>query len=877
MTWLLALLACFVDPQTKSDPRLLPTQEKAAPSANSPSAAPEGNAGKRTELNLVGQVDTDSGESRRNENVHFNLIDNNALKELGIRLGVTATIVDEFHADRRFFGSEFGARPTAPLHLPARSDTSLHGSVHATHNNSVFSARSFFQVGGVKPARENDYGFHVGAPLWNGAFLSVRGSQQKIRGSVNGNILAPKLDERTPLATDPAVRSVVERYLSAYPREAPNRTDSNERALNTNAPQVVDGDDASIRLDHVHAGRDRLTSQSSFTSQVVDAFQLVAGQNPDTTTKSHAPRLTWSRQWSAQTVTEFTVGYDRLRSLLAPEANAVGPLVLTGFVVTFLGPSESLPIDRVENKFRYAGLLRQVRGPHTWTAGFEIRRRQVNGYESNAHRGIVHFASDFGRDALTNFRLGTPSRYQVAVGDPARGFRNWEPQYFIGDSWKIGRALQLDFGLRWEMITTPSEVNRLSTVPYPCDCNNLSPSFGFSYRAPGRWGVVRAAYGLHYGEIFATTYGQVRFNPPRDIQVVIPAPYLPDPLRALRPGDLAPNARSSIRRISPDLVAPYSHQYNFSWEPEIGRQWKLQFGYVGSRSVKLFMLWYQNRAAPVPGVPLTSETINLRRPDTGYFDIYHLVNASRGYYDAGKVTLVVPRWRRLSLDVAYWFSKAIDLGSDYTNTAFDNDGRLTRSPAESPVLEDMKGLSQFDQTHSFLMRVSWATPAAAAGGRWKQLLGQWNLSAVVLHKTGTPFLISSGSDGPGFGNVDGLNGDRPDVLDPSILGRTISDPDTSRTLLPRSAFGFTEPGRLRGTLGRHVFRKGGIGNINASLARTWGLGQERRLTFRAESINFFNTPQFAEPGRELSAPNFGEITNTLNDGRTFRFQLRVDF
>jgi hypothetical protein len=53
------------------------------------------------------------------------------------------------------------------------------------------------------------------------------------------------------------------------------------------------------------------------------------------------------------------------------------------------------------------------------------------------------------------------------------------------------------------------------------------------------------------------------------------------------------------------------------------------------------------------------------------------------------------------------------------------------------------------------------------------------------------------------------------------------------------------------------------------------LHQGVRLTFRAESINLFNTPQFAEPGFELANPNFGQITNTLNEGRTFRFSLQL--
>jgi hypothetical protein len=49
------------------------------------------------------------------------------------------------------------------------------------------------------------------------------------------------------------------------------------------------------------------------------------------------------------------------------------------------------------------------------------------------------------------------------------------------------------------------------------------------------------------------------------------------------------------------------------------------------------------------------------------------------------------------------------------------------------------------------------------------------------------------------------------------------------------------------------------------------------VTFRAESINLLNSPQFAEPGTDLSSGNFGQITNTLNDGRTFRFLLQFGF
>src|ERR1041384_1245492 len=78
---------------------------------------PEPKPDQRTELNLLGRVDTEKGESRRNENVQFNLIDNNALKELNIRMGTSATIVQEFRPERTYFGVEFGNSPPPPLHV----------------------------------------------------------------------------------------------------------------------------------------------------------------------------------------------------------------------------------------------------------------------------------------------------------------------------------------------------------------------------------------------------------------------------------------------------------------------------------------------------------------------------------------------------------------------------------------------------------------------------------------------------------------------------------------------------------------------------------------------------------------------------------------
>ena len=836
----------------------------------------EATAADRMELNLLGEVDTDSGESRRNENVQLTLVDNNVQKEINMRMGTSATIVREFDPSQSYFGSEFGNLSKRQIHLKPAARRDFHGSIYETHGNSVFSARSFFQVGAVRPARSNDYGASLLLPLVAGLSLSVDASQQRKRGNVNGNVLIPLPEERTPLATDPALRSVVSRILDSFPAEAPNRPDINLRAHNANAPQEINNDSAGARLDIPFSGRDRASLDYRFKKQAVNAFQLVEGQNPNTTTGSHDGRLTWTRDVSAATTSNFSAGFRRMTSLIVQDETAFGPLVFMMRQLQTLGGTSSIPYDRAQNFFRYAGSVATRKGNHQLVSGFSVVREQLNGIESSGHSGMILFSSNFGRDMITNVRLGTPSRFTLAIGTPYRGFRRWRMQYFAGDTWNARRDLTLSFGIRYEPTTRPVEVNGLSNLPYRCDCNNLAPSFGFAYRAP--LGVIRGAYGLQYGEIFTATYSQERFNPPGNVRVNIVAPDLVNPFAGLTVNAADPNTRSTIIRIAPDLVAPYSHQYNFSWEVANSRGLYSQIGYVGSRTHRLISGWVLNRARRVEGIARTTRTVNQRRPDQRYYDVRRILNGSRAYFDAAKATLGVRDLSGLTFDISYWLSKAIDLGAHYASNASSRDAFAGRSQTQFEVHGDVKSLSDFDQTHAAIARVKYRMPSVGlSGSAWNKVLGGWELYSVILLKTGTPFVMYTGSDAPGFGNVDGAMGDRPQLLDPSVLGRSITHPDTSRELLPRSAFGFVSMDQSSGNLGRNVFRKDGIQNVNFSVSRSWKIASESTLTFRAEAINLLNTPQFAYPGNDLSGGNFGQITNTLNDGRTFNLTMRLSF
>src|SRR5579864_9323904 len=855
-----------------------PAPPESAKAAGKQAAEPEQQPvkDKRTELNLLGATDSATGESRRNENVQFNLIDNNALKDLNIRLGTNATIFTEFQPERKYFGTEFGNNPTSLIHLNALQRSRVfHGGLSFARSDSIFSARTFFQVGGVQPAHENDYGFTAGTGLWRGAYLTLDGSLQTLRGSVNGNVLVPLPSERTPLTTDPATYRLIQRWIDAYPKALPNRTDIDPRALNTNSPQSIDTDASNIRLDQNLGARDKIFAQHTFTNQKVMAFELVAGQNPDTNTKSHNARITWNHLFDSRSFFDITAGFDRVHSLLVPEPNAVGPQVQIGTSYQSLGPTATIPIDRRTNRFRHAVLYRRQIGNHLLSVGGEVDRLQNNGLESSSERGNYYFRADFGRDAITNFRMGIASRYSAAVGDGHRGFRWFEQQYFAGDVWKVRPDFTVNYGLRYTPVTGPNEVNHLTPVNFNCDCNTFSPQFGFAWQIHGA-GVIRAAYGLQFGDIYAQTLQQVRWDPPNFLKFEVQAP--PSILDPLQDTYLGPGARHLHFDVPPNLESPYSHQYTFLWEPLQGKPWSIQLGYIGSRSHKLFMMWFANRAVPVPGVPQTTATITQRRPDPRYFELREARNASNAYFDAARITLKSPAWHGFTGDASYWFSKAIDTGSAYTNMAAGDEALQGYAQSQSPVAQDLKGPSAFDQSHAVMARVQYAPPALSSGARLlRSAVNGWRISGVFLAKTGLPFTVITGSDGPGSGNVDGSNGDRPNLLDPSILGRTIGDPNTSTMLLPRSAFGFIAPTDSRGSLGFDTFRRGGIRNMNAALARSWTVRSEWQATFRAESINFFNTPQFANPNPDLSSPAFGKITNTLNDGRSFQFTLQLQF
>jgi hypothetical protein len=233
--------------------------------------------------------------------------------------------------------------------------------------------------------------------------------------------------------------------------------------------------------------------------------------------------------------------------------------------------------------------------------------------------------------------------------------------------------------------------------------------------------------------------------------------------------------------------------------------------------------------------------------------------------------------RGLFASATYTFGKAIDEGPDFSSTAANRDMLSSRSQSQYESFRDRKGLSNFDSPHAVQLNYSYDLPSVRGVHHvFDGFLSGWQISGAALWKAGTPLTLFVGSDAPGFGNVDGGPSDRPNILDPSILGRTISHPNVAPLILSRDRFAYITPGEHRGSIGRGTFRRAGIANLNAAITKQWRFSGRREWSalFRVEAYNLSNTPQFDEPQRNYSSPAFGKITNTLNDGRILQLALR---
>jgi hypothetical protein len=462
-------------------------------------------------------------------------------------------------------------------------------------------------------------------------------------------------------------------------------------------------------------------------------------------------------------------------------------------------------------------------------------------------------------------------------------------------------------------------------------------SGGFLGRLSGGAGnvAVRGGYGLFHGRIFQSVFSQtgssLRTNPPHALArtfTTTPGIFsLADPSLGFvfTPG---PQAARHIETLpDPDLEMPVTHQWNLSVERTL--PWKSTVRLTYNAAMGRGLLRYSpdnlaelpatvaahpnnapaagnpdlrgrsidrvaadwrcagtgvipgqntNANCPVP-VPIADNEISLRvprinerRPDPRFSTNSIVSNDANSWYHGLQVQWSKAFTGGLWFDATYTWSKAIDDTSEATFVGAGDSNAL------GPDKEFARGLSRFHTPHRFTFNGTWKLPVFRERKDWVgDVFGGWQLSAVVRVAHGTPFTVID--SGGGDIDWDGFSENRPVLLDPSILGRTIGEIGTSQQELPRSAFRRATPveGDYEQLVGRNTFYGDGVRNVDLGLVKSFGMPLDGRLMLRLNVFNALNRRQWSFPNTDFTSANFGIITTQVNTPRTLQLEARYIF
>jgi hypothetical protein len=314
----------------------------------------------------------------------------------------------------------------------------------------------------------------------------------------------------------------------------------------------------------------------------------------------------------------------------------------------------------------------------------------------------------------------------------------------------------------------------------------------------------------------------------------------------------------------------YIESFNLTVQRELGAGFVLQTGYVGTRSIRQALSYFQGNAGLIPGAGANG------RP---YFTQYG-VNVARSFfipmatnrYDAWQTNITRRFSQGLFLTMSYTWSKAIgiDPGNSDSSLRFWVPSEYSKNRA---VLD-------FDRTHSFVTAFTYELPFGR-NHRWAQsgpaswIIGGWKIIPNIAWYSGMPFIVTAdGSSLNAPQNTQVADQIKADVAQFGGvgLGAPFYDPTA---FAPVSAVRF-------GNMGLNALRGPGLFNMNLGVFRQFVLTERFMLQFRGEALDLTNTPPLAQPNASVSTPsNFMTITSTISTAtaqqRIMRFGLRLSF
>ncbi|HSL21539.1 MAG TPA: TonB-dependent receptor [Vicinamibacterales bacterium] len=826
-----------------------------------------------------------NGTTARSSNFELDGISNIDPEDNDYRVPVSVEGVKQLEVITGNYNAEFGRAGGAQVRAVTRSGSNtLHGSLYEFYyNNERFQDRgSPLQTAQFPEYTLNLYGGTVGGPLKRDKIFYFAMFENNVRRGENAaSGLVPLPTERTPNTGSAAGDAIIRQWLDLYP--LPNRTDLNVRRFETNAPFQYDTPNPLVRFDFNLNDATKLMARYDFRNQDFKILRVFKGNGGDIVDRGHTGGASLTRVFSSSLVGEFRFGYAYRRVDLPTEDGFEDfPTITIAGLSTLGSISNQYPIFRKLYDWQGIGSLAYVRGRHAFKAGYDLHRTFNNGVQSDYVRGLVNFGVAYGRSGIQNFLAGTPSSYQVTIGDPERNFRYWDVGLFVQDDWRVRDDLTLNLGFRNEMVTEWKERDSLTDFAYDSDFANPAPRAGAAWDlgGDGRW-VLRGAYGLSYDRINFFHMRSLQFQPPH-IRTITILPSA-DPLRVetLSPeSGVVAGGTPARYDVSPDFELGRVHTWNLTLERDLNRTTVVRVGYVGSATRGLPSSLILNRAVPGPGATFANR--QARRPDPTISNHLRLANGSDGNYRALQASLERRYSNGLQYQASYTWGRSLDMASDagfgsgdiYFSMQWDADIELNDQGTNDARKDDLYGPSRYDMRHVASFNFSYELPWNDTGGIVGALIRDWTIAGTYYYRDGVPVSVTCGANSSDC-NIDGVSQDRPNVVDASVIGKQFSDKpeqtsDTSVIHLPAGAFEQTLAPGARGTLARNQFRLDDFYTIDMAIVRNIRMFRDQRLQLRFELYNITNNTYAGSPGLSLASPGTFGLISSVGGNRSIQ-------